>query len=423
MQETSSGEQRRTAYEPDDDDEIDMMQYVLRIWRRKWLVASIAGVCAALALGIGAMSQKTYEASVSLIVTPPKTGAAGEISPAVSVATFRSLVENQTLAAQVVREFKLDAKPLALTGRQFLEGCVTIENVRDTNVVTITVRLPDPALAAKVANRYADLAKELAQRLSQEEAVRARDDIKTQVDLSLSRLQAAEMRLEIFKKTAQVELLRKDVDAALGQRGALLQLLVDIQMEKARLARAEQELSSRNRIGTIKRTIDGDPALMEAARETGGGLKSVLGLETKNEYLNQVYENLDQVIATSQTRLAGLERQRSELIDVRKLDSSQLASLSLLYERETELARLNTEFDLAKQIYVDVATRFEEARLQVVGRSAQLEVADAAVVPDRPIAPRVVRNTAVALVVGLLLSVIGVLFSEAFRAASARAQR
>jgi uncharacterized protein involved in exopolysaccharide biosynthesis len=422
MQQSSSSDQPPAARN-NDDDEIDLMQYVLTIWRRKWWVVGVAGVCAVIALGMGVASPKTYETSVSLIVTPPKTGAAGETSPAVSVATFRSLVENQTMATQVVREFNLDAKPIALTGRQFLEGCVTIENVRDTNVVTITVRLPDPALAAKVANRYADLAKQLAQRLSQEEAVRARDDIKTQVDLSLSRLQAAEMRLEIFKKTAQVELLRKDVDAALGQRGGLLQLLVDIQMEKARLARAEQELSSRNRIGTITRTIDGDPALMEAARETGGGLKSVLGLETKNEYLNQVYENLDQVIATSQTRLAGLEKQRSELIDVRKLDSSQLAQLSLLYERETELARLNTEFDLAKKIYLDVATRFEEARLQVVGRSAQLEIADAAVVPDRPITRNVLRNTAIAFAVGLLLSVIAMLFSEAFRAASARAQR
>ena len=422
MQETSSGDQRPIAHDTDDDDEIDLMRYALTIWRHKWLVVGMAGACAAVALGLGAVSPKTYEATVSLIVTPPKTGAAGELSPAVSVATFRSLVENQTLAAQVVREFKLDRAPIGLTGRQFLDGCMTIENVRDTNVVTITVRLPDPALAAKVANRYADLAKQLAQRLSQEEAVRARDDIKTQVDLSLSRLQSAEMHLESFKKTAQVELLRKDVDAALGQRGALLQLLVDIQMEKARLARAEQELASRSRIGTIKRTIDGDPALMEAARETGG-VKSVLGLETKNEYLNKVYENLDEVIATSRTRLAGLEKQRSELIDVRKLDSSQLAPLSLLYDRETELARLTTEFALAKQIYVDVATRFEEARLQVVGRSAQLEIADAAVVPDRPIGPRVLRNTAIAFMVGLLLSMVAVLFFEAFRAASARAPR
>lgn len=422
MQETSSGEQRPAAHDIDDD-EIDLMQYVLTIWRRKWLIVGVAGMCAAVVLGIGLVSPRTYEATVSLIVTPPKTGAAGELSPAVSVATFRSLVDNRTLAAQVVGEFKLNAAPFRLTAQRFLEQCVTVENVRDTNVVTITVRLPDGALTAKVANRYAELAEQLAQRLSQDEGVRVRDYIKTQLDQSRERLQAAETRLETFKKSAQMELLRKDVDATLDQRGTLLQLLVEIQTEKASLARAEQELSSRTQVGTIRRTIDTDPALMEAARETGGGLKGVLGLETKNEYVSSVYEDLDQVIATSRTRLAGLEKQKSELIDVRKLDSSQLAQLSLLYERETELSRLTTEFDLAKKIYVDVATRFEDARLQVVGRSAQLEVSDAALAPDRPAGPKVGRNMAIAFVVGLLLSMVAVLFSGALQTASARAPR
>jgi uncharacterized protein involved in exopolysaccharide biosynthesis len=277
MQETSTREPRQSARDIDDD-EIDLMQYVLAIWRRKWLVVAGATVCAVVALGIGIASQRSYEATVNLLITPPKTGAAGELTPTVSIATFRALVENRTLASQVVAEFKLDAAPSNLTAQRFLQQCLTIENVRDTNIVAITVRLPDGRLAAKVANRFAELAEKLAQRLSQEEALRASDYIKTQVDQARERYKGAETHLETFKKTAQVELLRKDVDATLGQRGGLLPLLIEIQAEKARLARAEQELSIRTRIGTIKRTIDQDPALMEAARETGGGQKGILGL-------------------------------------------------------------------------------------------------------------------------------------------------
>jgi uncharacterized protein involved in exopolysaccharide biosynthesis len=241
-----------------------------------------------------------------------------------------------------------------------------------------------------------------------------------QLEQSQKRLSQAEQRLESFKRQAQLELLRKDVDALLGQRGALLALLVDIQAEKARLSQAEALLKGKEKIETLKRSIDTDPAAMEAARRGAGDSGSVLPLQLRNEFVNPVYESLDQVIATSQTRLAGLEKQKSELVDVRRLDADQQAKLTLLYEREMELSRLQTEYDLSKEVYVDVAKRYEQARLQVAGRSAQLQVMDSALPPDRAISPRVLRNTAAALVLGFMLTVIGVLFQSAVGAAVAR---
>jgi polysaccharide biosynthesis transport protein len=406
-----------------DEDEIDLMDYVLAIGRRKWLVLSGAALCAAIALGIGVSSPKMYEATSALIIVAPKTTAAGEISPTVSNATFRALVENRSLAGQVVAEFKLGESPFRLTAQKFLNDCLTVEAVRDTNLVKVSVRLPAKDLVAKVANRYAALAEDLSQRLNQEEALRARDYIKSQVDQARDRLREAEGRLEQFRKTAQIELLRKDVDSKLLQRGALLQLLVDIQTEKARLTRAEEELASRTQIGTIRRTIDQDPALMEAAREAGAGQRALLGLQFKSEYVNLVYEGLEQVITASRAKLAGLEKQRTELIDVQGLNATKLAQLSQLYERETELSRLTTEFELAKKVYVDTAMRFEEARLQVVIRSAQLHIADAAWAPDYPVGRRVVWNAVFAFGAGFAMSVIGILFFDAVKTAAARRNR
>ena len=223
-----------------------------------------------------------------------------------------------------------------------------------------------------------------------------------------------------LRREAQIEALRKDIDALLGQRAGLLPLLVEIQTEKAKLAKAEEQLSQRDRVGTIRRTIDSDPTLMEAARASTNERTRLLGLQVRNEYLNGVCVTLDQQIVASRTKLSGLEKQRAELIDVRKLDASQLAQLNLLYTREAELDRLQTEFELAKRIYVEVSTRYEQARLQVAGRSAQLQIADDALAPDRPIGPRVVRNTALAIVFGFVLSIIGVLFGDAFFAAIVR---
>lgn len=402
------------------DDEIDLMQYLLVLWRHRLAIVLGTLLCGLAAFVSGNLTPRAYEATAKLIVTPPKTGAVNDNTPAISVATFRALVENQSLGAAMVEEFGLNKEPHRVTPDAFVARCVKVETIRDTNVIVVKVRLWDRDLAAKVANRLAQVAVQLAQQLNQEGTVSARDIIKAQLDQSKKRLDQVEQRLGEFRRKAQIELLRKDVDALLGQRGALLALLVEIQAEQARLSQAEAQLANRGRIDTLKRSIDTDPAAMEAARRGISDTGTVLPLQLRNEFVNPVYESLDQVIASSRTRLAGLQKQKSELIDVRKLDRDQQAKLSLLYQQEMELSRLQMEYDLSRVVYVDVATRNEQIRLQVVGRSAQLQVMDAALPPDRPISPRVLRNTAIALVLGLMLMVLGVLFYTAVRAAVAR---
>jgi uncharacterized protein involved in exopolysaccharide biosynthesis len=299
---------------------------------------------------------------------------------------------------------------------------VTVEAIRDTSVILVSVRLWDPGLAAKVANRLAEAAEQLAAQLSQEETVTARDIIRAQLDESKKRLELAEQNLEVFRKGAQLELQRKDVDALLDQRGTLLALLVDIQAEKARLSQAEAQLATRDRLETLKRSIDTDPAAMEAMRRGGSEPGSVLPLQLRSEFVNPVYESLEQVITTSRTKLAGLEKQRAELIDVRKLDRDQQAKLSQLYAQETTLSRMQTEYDIAKEVYVDVSKRYEQARLQVAGRSAQLQLMDAALPPDQPVSRHVVRNASIAAIFGFILMAVVVLMFDALKRAAARSQ-
>jgi uncharacterized protein involved in exopolysaccharide biosynthesis len=334
----------------------------------------------------------------------------GEVVPAISVGTFRVMIESQSIAAQLVKEFKLDAEPLRLTPQRFLASALGIETPRDTNVVVLRVRLADRELPAKVANRLAALATGLASRLSQDEAVITRDAIKAQVEQSRGRMEAAEDRLGRFKQQAQVEALRKDVEAELGQRSALLPLAVEIETERATLAKAEEELAKRQAIRTVKRTIDADPVLMEAGKAAGRAESGLLGLETRNEFISEVYDKIDQQVAESRARLSGLEKKRAELVDARRLGGPQLAKLNLLYEREAELDRLMTEHDLARKIYLDVATRYEQVRLQVAGRTAQLQLLDSALTPDLPVGPRVLRNTAATMILCFTLVSVALLF-------------
>ena len=134
--------------------------------------------------------------------------------------------------------------------------------------------------------------------------------------------------------------------------------------------------------------------------------------ELLDPYINLVHEMLQQQLSASRARLSGLERERVEVMRVIGANQARVAKLSERYAKQTELARLQTEAALAKKAYEDVSTRYEQARLQVAGRSPQLQVIDLAVTPEQPTGPRVLRNTALATALTLMIaSAIALLFA------------
>jgi capsule polysaccharide export protein KpsE/RkpR len=121
---------------------------------------------------------------------------------------------------------------------------------------------------------------------------------------------------------------------------------------------------------------------------------------------------LDGDVARTRSELAGKERQKAQM-GARKLDTPHLAALNTLYKTESALAHLEMERDLARKIYLEVATTYETARLTVAGRSSALQIVTPADVPDRPISRGAVKSAVLAFFVGLLSAAAGVLLYNA----------
>jgi uncharacterized protein involved in exopolysaccharide biosynthesis len=104
--------------------------------------------------------------------------------------------------------------------------------------------------------------------------------------------------------------------------------------------------------------------------------------------------------------VAALEKQRAQLVNVNRLGSARQEPLTALYQQENTLDRLKLDFELAKSAYGEAAAQYENATLQVASRSAELQVVDPAVPPDRPFAPRPLRDTLIWFAAGLVVAVI-----------------
>ena len=137
--------------------------------------------------------------------------------------------------------------------------------------------------------------------------------------------------------------------------------------------------------------------------------------EAIGDFVNPVYEILSYQASVARTRLAALQRQRDELIKVRKVNAEQLQTLSTMYRTQIELRKLQTDYDLAEKIYLDLSMKHEQARVQAVSRSAHVQVLDPPVQPTEPVAPRKRRIVAAAVVAGLLVALASVIATAALR--------
>jgi uncharacterized protein involved in exopolysaccharide biosynthesis len=385
-----------------DDDEFEVARYVAAI-RRRWSMVVLGGVLAGAAMFALASLQPIFYEGVTtlLIAAPPRTP-----SPPVNSATFRALLENGSLSAQVVNELALGQPPYRLTPQRFLEDALTIEEVRGTNIVKVRVRLVDPVVAAEASRRLARKAIELTRSLNQQEGASAQDQLKEYVAGAAARMADAEKELLAFQQRAQLDLLQEDTKAMLDQRRDLLKLIVAIESQKARIASAEEEIKKQDRILPVRRATGAE----EALRRTDGTREI---LDSSNPFINPVYQSLDYEIASGRSKLAALEQELRQLVQVRKLGGEELSKLSELYSRQRQQARLQTNFELAKRLYTDLNVRYEESRTQSIGNSPQLQLVDEAIPPDRPLSRRRLQWAVLGFASGLLCAALAALFLEA----------
>jgi uncharacterized protein involved in exopolysaccharide biosynthesis len=394
---------------PVSDAAIEILQRVIRRSGKIVLVAAVLG--GVLAFGIASMSAPLYDGVATLIVIRPRT--APETARPAPVSTFRALLETNVLATSAIAQFHLDQPPYRMTEETFMSNVLNLEEVRNTSLIRIHARLRDPKVAAALADFVATRAIALNDEINRQQTTDFRGQLKGMLDDATARMKEGERLLLEFRTSAHVDVTKKDADAALDQRGQLLALTVDIEAEKARLARAEVEIKSQQPYLAAPRQVEAEAALRNVdpsgsettgvprkagldagkqRREPSDALKQVReqgdadnqGLDLSNAFANPVYQVLQYQISLSRTRLSSLEARRRQMVGVQGLGGRELTSLGSLYPKEIQLRRLETEYELTKTVYSEVALEYERARLQSAGTTAKLQLIDHAVPPVKP---------------------------------------
>ncbi len=191
------------------DDEIDLRPYVLALWRHRLLIVAVTALGGLLAFGAGSMKRPLYEAVAGVRVDLP--GPIGQIQ---DITRYQALLTDDGQPAAAIKQFGLDTR-FGITGSSYLSDVLRVQN--DTRTISITVRLPDGDVAARVANGLASGLVAAADRQQQEARAAALAAAKAAVEETAGRLDQADARLNSVERTtgrAQPTRVRIDYDLA-----------------------------------------------------------------------------------------------------------------------------------------------------------------------------------------------------------------
>jgi uncharacterized protein involved in exopolysaccharide biosynthesis len=400
------------------------LEHYAAVLQRHWrLVLLGVAVSLAAAFAYVALAPRVYEATATVIVIHRATDDAS--TDPESTATARALFDSQAMAARVLREIQLEHGSVPVTPATFLRDVLRVDEVRGTSLLRVSARLPDPELAARVVNRVTEATIERNDRVTRSAESGEQKLLKAQVDQADANLRAVQQRLLAYQTESQLDLLRQERTVLLSQRAEVPRLLVDIAAERARLAKAEEELEKLGQSDPSVRAPAAYPRVPpQAARPGGERASTPLGRETADAAAQRRSEHdgsgelevaglalrdaLLYQVTVSRSRLAGLEAERRQLVERMKPDGPGLQQLGELYQHEIAIARLELEHDVSRSVYADVARRYEQARLDAIARATGLEILEPAVVPARPVFPQPARILTIALFGGLFLSLVAI---------------
>jgi uncharacterized protein involved in exopolysaccharide biosynthesis len=400
-------------------DETGLIDYLKVLWKWKRLIIGGTLLCMIVAAVVSLMMPKVYRATALLLVVNPKIGG-NEGVRLPPIETYIGIIKSQTIAKGVLEKFSLDKPPHNLTFENLINGMVSVTPIKGTNLIRIEVEYTDPEKARNIANAMAISAVELNKALNEDETIKSRDFLKTQLDEASQALAEAEQELLAFKETAGIAKLRKDIEILLEEKRrieigigegekeradpGLLGIDRAIEEKNAVVEVLARRLENEKKILELSRSITDDAMMQEVIKETSNlPISALLGIQVKNEQVNPLHQALEPILVEARSNLEGLKAKKAILVADLGGVEKQLADLQKeLAQKEMKLENLVRTYELNKEIYKSLKQRFDEARIQVASKTQELKVVDSAIIPENPIKPNKKMNVLTTGAVALL---------------------
>ncbi len=405
------------------EEEIDLRQYVMVLLRRwKW-IAGLTVTAAVVAFVVSLLLPPTYEASAVVIITQPRYlmqfdprfETVEQWPPAYKA--FPTLATSDDVLQRVLAAYTPSPEAgIKNWNLETLSEMVKATSTGDPSLVVLRVRSRSPEDAAGIASAWANVL----------------------VAQGNEMYSMGEQDLAFFEEQmAQAEQSLNQADAALIEFQARNQArIVSTQLESLSQAQADY-LADQRAIAVIiqnarglggqltQRPTDNPPSFADeltalflqiaafnartSTPPTQVQVSSAESLSSRSTAEQVAF--LDALVSTLEAKSTEIDGRLAEL------EPQMLALQQRLQEYRTEEDRFTRARELARETYMTLARKVEEARVAAAEPNGVLQVGSYAAPPAKPVSPRKLLNAAVAGVLGLMVGVLGAFAIEWWRGA------
>lgn len=381
------------------EDEISPRKYI-DVLLRQWKLIVTITVIAVFAAGlVSFLSPSVYEAKATMLITTtrspqivfePEYMTFSEQDTASQREALIALVKSNAVATQVIEQLGDKLEPGERRAGSILDK-VRVRTYGD--LIEISAKSTDPQKAVAIANAWAESYKSYISGLYSG-SPQSPEELQVQAEAARKDYEERQKMWEDFVGSNRIDELNRQI--------ADKELLCDVKSlrEQIKAGSSSSASAAANSLAFV---------LLQARASTS--LPS--GLQVSLDRLSDLNTSLDDVDA-----LISILEARSGGIPGQSISELQQEINQLKAELEQERAKqgeLENSRDTAWRAYTIVAGKVVEAEVASRAQSAVVQVAEVAIVPESPVAPRRVMNIGIALVIGLVVGIFSAFGVEYYK--------
>ncbi len=439
-----------------------LLDYWDVILKRRWVVLACLVVVFA-TVAIGTLKQKPlYQGDVQIEIDPEPPSVVNfrevvNVSP-IDIEAYQQtqfkILQSRTLADRVVQDLQLYRYPEFYQGRSlfgliksnpvqlppssdappdtsadYYRNAVShfmdvtdVSPVRNTNLVDVTFRSENPELAARIANKLADEYINENLQIKYDETMRASEWLEGQLAKLQVKVEQADDRLAEYARRNSIVFINDKQNLA---NAKLAQVQTDdLKAQNDRYqAQALYSLVAAGKSDDVPGIIDN--RVIQDLEEKKADLErqySDLILTVKPEYPKavQLKKQIDTLQKSIDRQKAAVvknivdqyhaavshEEYLNKAVEQAKKEVNEIADKTITYNI------LKRDADSNHELYDGMLQRMKEAKVAAGLKASNIHIVDAAIVPKRPVRPRVLLNLALGVILGLGLGIGLAFFQE-----------
>ncbi len=341
--------------------------------------------------------------------------------PQMSIETYKEQISNPQILQQTIDELNLGQYEIT---RRSLRNMITLSTIKDTNLITVSVKYSDTKIATDIANTITKKFTNFVTDMAKEQVTKSSNYITQQMEIEKENLDNAllEYKEYLSKPRGRGE-LQQEVDSKLTlitqYKTDLVNTEIEEQKIRASLQAAETALKSTPEKIILNKSLSEEPYMSQVVgEESDTSSKELFNAKVESEEINEAYIALKQQVDVLKIDLAKTISEKSNLQKQISNTQSQLEKSQVeLAEKQHEEKVITQKVDFAQATYDAFLNKYEETRItksSAIG-DATIIIVSPAVEPLGPVGPRKMLNMAIGAVLGLMLGVFIGLFREYWR--------